>query len=180
MTRFNNTGSALLLAFLTFLLAAPASTADARRNFEEATAALSSETTEPLDFSEDRAREIDRDAADLPTVIRPRPVDVDVVDTAMVFTNTSALDRRIVCVGLDKQGTPVGRVLVKLPALGLRYVLASDLSNGADFVGSAQCSSHSTVKGSAIFLGPGITDLSVGNIAGRRIGRIRFHVVATY
>lgn len=173
MTFPKYTSGAALVALLALLFAASASA-------NEAYARMTSSVSWLADFTETDAREVDRDVADLPTEIRPRPIDVDVVDTALVFTNTANVDRRIVCVGFDKQGQKVGRVLVKLPALGLRYVLASDLADGQDFVGSAQCATHATVRGSAIFLGPSITDLSVDNIAGRWLGRIRFHVVATY
>ena len=111
--------------------------------------------------------------------LRPRPVDdVDVADTALVFTNLSGRNARVKCVAFGKNGAPLGRAWLRLPALGLRYLLASDLSNDRDFVGHAQCAVAAGVKGSALFLGPGLTDLPVLNPDGP--GRVRFPLVATY
>lgn len=128
----------------------------------------------------DEGIEITRDAASLTEEMRPRPVDRDVADTALVFTNLGGADRKVVCVGFDGNGRAVGRAWVKLPRRGLRYVLASDLSNGADFVGSAHCLTSGHVSGSVVFLGPDLTDLRVEQKRNRRRGRIRFPVVATY
>ncbi len=126
------------------------------------------------------ARDIDRDGTELMEEMRVRPDDRDVADTALVFTNFSEQRQHILCVGFDKHGNALGRVRVVVPRLGLRYVLASDLSNGADFVGSAQCGAAASVKGTAIFLGPGLTDLPVQQVQGERAGRMRFPLVATY
>lgn len=135
-------------------------------------------TDAPVDFGEPGV-EILRDATDLSIDLRPRPVDdLDVADTALVFTNLGARASRVKCVAFGKNGAPVGRAWLKLPALGLRYLLASDLSSDRDFVGHAQCAVAAGVKGSAIFLGPGLTDLPVLNPAGP--GRVRFPLVATY
>ena len=119
--------------------------------------------------------EIVRDATELAAELRPRPIDHDVADTALIFTNFSSRDLPVYCVAFNKNGEPIGRRWVKLPALGLRYLLASDLSGGRDFVGHAQCSSQRHVRGSAIFLGPQLTDLPV-----QQGQRTRFPVVATY
>ncbi len=124
---------------------------------------------------------IERDAADLAVDLAPRDVDRDVADTALVFTNLGD-DARVLCVGFDKAGDPVGRAWVKVPRLGLRYLLASDLSNGADFVGHVQCASPGTVRGSAVFLGAGFSDLTVEQPRRPtpRLSRMRFLLVATY
>lgn len=137
---------------------------------------------EKFDLDEtDAGPEIVRDATDLAVDLAPRDVDRDVADTAMVFTNIGA-DARVFCVGFNKQGVPVGRAWLKVPRLGLRYLLASDLSDGADFVGHAQCAAPGTVRGSAVFLGAGFSDLDVEQTdrLTRRIGRIKFLLVATY
>ena len=127
----------------------------------------------------DRGPEIVRDAVELTRELRPRPVDdVDVADTALVFTNTG-LPARVYCAAFNKQGERVGRAWLKIPRLGLRYMLASDLSNDTDFVGHVQCSTGSRVKGSAVFLGPGFSDLPVQQVE-RGVGRMLFHLVATY
>lgn len=129
--------------------------------------------------SVDDGIEVDRDVDALVDDLRPRDIDRDVADTALIFTNLGNTARRVRCVGFDKNGQPVGRVWLRVPALGLRYALASDLSNGVDFIGHAQCSSAVAVKGTAIFLGPGLTDLPARNPS-RVYGRIRFPLVATY
>jgi len=126
------------------------------------------------------AKDIDRDGAELIEEMRVRPDDRDVADTALVFTNFSNQRQHILCVGFDKHGNAVGRVRVVVPRLGLRYVLASDLADDLDFIGSAQCGADASVKGTAVFLGPGLTDLPVQQVQGERAGRMRFPLVATY
>ncbi|MBW2420513.1 MAG: hypothetical protein JRH19_18370 [Deltaproteobacteria bacterium] len=127
----------------------------------------------------DPGPEIVRDTAALSHDLRPRPIDdPDVADTALIFTNKGS-DARVFCVGFDKEGDPVGRAWLKLPRLGLRYMLASDLSHDRDFVGHVQCSAPGQVKGSSVFLGPGLTDLPVIQTK-RGVGRMTFLLVATY
>ncbi len=124
--------------------------------------------------------EVRRDARELQAEVRPRPVDRDVADTALVFTNLGREDHRVFCVGFDDEGRRVGRAWLKLPARGLRYLLASDLSRGKDFIGHAQCSGGRNVTGSLVFLGPDLTDLPVLQPELGDAGRIRFPLVATY
>jgi hypothetical protein len=52
----------------------------------------------------------------------------------LVFTNLGNRPTSVKCVGFDKNGTPIGRTATRIPPLGVRYVLASDISNGLDFV----------------------------------------------
>ncbi len=136
--------------------------------------AVSNEATQEI--------QVDRDARVLKDQIdAARRHDVDTTDTALVFTNNGRMRARILCLGFDHNGNTVGRAVTALPKLGLRYILASDLSMGADFIGSVQCSSPGHVTGSAVFLAPGaITALQVkqGEHAGQI--RIRFPVVASY
>ena len=119
--------------------------------------------------------ELDRTAAELREVL-DRPVDEDTFDTALVFTNTGRSDRRIVCRGFDDDGNPVGRIAVKVPGLGLRFILASDVSNDTDFLGQVQCGPRGRIVGSAYLLGAGpLTKVSARN----RSTRIVFPVVLT-
>lgn len=124
----------------------------------------------------DEGVEIVRDATSLSDELRPRPVDdPDSTDTALIFTSFDNEDSRIFCVGFNKNGRAVGRAWAKLPGLGLRYILASDISNGVDFVGHVQCKTGRNVRASAVFLGPQLTDLpAVQGV------RKRFPVVAHY
>jgi hypothetical protein len=129
--------------------------------------------------------EIERDAVTLQDELRVRDIDRDVADTALVFTNLGNTDGYAHCMAFDGDGRRIGRARVKLPALGVRYLLASDISRGRDFIGHAQCGAAVTVKGTAIFLGPGLTDLpsmqpSIQPAATALYGRIRFPLVATY
>jgi hypothetical protein len=128
--------------------------------------------------------EIDREIDTLPDDIE-HPSDPDVADTALVFTNLGRHRAAVKCVGFDKNGTPIGRTTTRIPAMGVRYVLASDISNGVDFIGQVQCARHGRVIGSVIFIGPGITDLPVLNRLNRgnqhsSRNRIQFPLVAHY
>ena len=126
--------------------------------------------------------EIDRDADTLRDVIRPRPKDVDIADTVLVFTNTGPQQARVGCVAYDRSGTAIGRARVLVPPNGLKFMTASDLSNGRDFIGQVACRTQEHVIPSGIFLGPE-TEIENLNV---RVGehdyktRIRFPLVATY
>lgn len=107
--------------------------------------------------------EIDRDAIDFHR-IAPKPTDPPLVyDTAMVFTNTGGDGARVICKAFDDNGNAVGRAATFVPGLGLRYILASDLSNNAAVLGHVQCGTHAHVVGSAFLLGgrAGITEVPV-------------------
>ncbi len=127
--------------------------------------------------------EIDRDAIDFHR-IAPKPTDPPLTyDTALVFTNTGGNGVRVICKAFDDNGQGVGRAATFVPALGLRYLLASDFSNGATVLGHIQCGTHRHVVGSAFLLGgrAGITEVPVSqSMVGRkkrRSTRIRFPVV---
>lgn len=129
------------------------------------------------DTYEADAREITRDATALRADLRVD--DRDLVDTALVFTNAGDARAIVLCRAFDADGERVGRIRLKVPAGGLRYALASDLSLGRDFVGRVQCSARSRVLASAVLLAPmAMTDLDVHQHQG--IGSILFPVVATY
>ena len=129
-----------------------------------------------LDVQDTEEVEIARELDTLPSDIAPP--DLDVADTVLLFTNFSNYGAAVKCVGFDRNGTPIGRTLTRIPRLGVRYVLASDISNGLDFIGHVQCAKHGRVEGTALFIGPGVTDLPVLNRGVKN--RIRFPVVAHY
>ncbi len=107
--------------------------------------------------------------------------DTDSTNTALVFNNTTNQDAIVFCTAYGANGRLLGRKIAKLPARGTRYLRASDLSNGADFVGSALCSSRARVAGSAVFLAPGaITNLDVIQAGPWDSNRIRFPLIASY
>ena len=121
--------------------------------------------------------DVSRPIDELPDDVEPD--DPDTVDTALVFTNQTNRHARVKCVAFDKNGEPVGRSRSAIPPRGVRYVLVSDMSAGADFIGQVQCAPYGKLIGSVVFLGPDITDLPVRN---GRLGksRIRFPLVAHY
>ena len=107
--------------------------------------------------------------------------DTDVANTALVFNNTTHEDASVICRAYGANGELLGRRFARVPARGVRYLRASDLSSGADFVGSAVCASRSRVAASAIFLAPGsITNLDVIQAAPWDAHNIRFPLIATY
>jgi hypothetical protein len=75
----------------------------------------------------------------------------------------------------------IGRKVARIPGRGVRYLSASDLSGGADFIGSAVCASRTRVAASAIFLAPGsLTNLDVIQAGPWDDTKIRFPLIATY
>jgi len=124
--------------------------------------------------------DIDRDGDALRDEIRPRPIDTDIADTALIFTNLTPNHVYVTCIARDQSGTLIGRTRTRLPSRGLRYVRASDFSDGRDFVGHAECKSNGQAVATAVLFGAEITDLSATS---RRRGRgmhHRFPVIATY
>jgi hypothetical protein len=140
---------------------------------------LSADPLADLAKIEAEVPETDLDATELRRELRPRDVDRDVADTVLIFTNKGGGDARVHCAGFDKQGGLVGFAWLKVPNLGLRYVTASRISRGVDFVGHVQCAAPARVKGSAVLASADLTDLPVIQVR-RQVGRMKFLVVATY
>ena len=135
------------------------------------------------DLAADDGPEIVRDADSVVDWIRPQPHDPDVVDTVLLFTNQGRFSGRVRCKAFDKNGAAIGRAWLAVPALGLRYALASDVAGDRDFVGHVQCFVDANVVGTAVLLAAGeLSDLPVQNGFLRKdvSRRIRFPVVATY
>jgi len=107
--------------------------------------------------------------------------DTDVANTALIFNNTTGQDTLVVCSAYSAEGRMLGRKTAQIPARGLRYLRASDISKGVDFIGSAVCSSRARVAASAVFLAPGaMTNLDVIQLGPWDDTSIRFPLVATY
>jgi hypothetical protein len=129
-----------------------------------------------------RSRDDSRGEVDLKADVR-RAIDrdTDVANTALVFNNPGNQAASVVCLGYGPNGNMLGRRVAQIPARGLRYLRASDLSGGVDFIGSAICSSRVRLAGSAVFLAPGsITNLDVIQAGPFDSNSIRFPLVATY
>ena len=65
--------------------------------------------------------------------------DTDVANTALVFNNVSRRATKVFCTAFASNGEILGRSMVGVPSNGVKYIRASDLSNGVDYVGSATC-----------------------------------------
>ncbi len=131
--------------------------------------------------------EIDRSPDELARVLVDPvdPNDPDAVDSALVFTSQGG-PAAVRCTARDGHGDAIGSpVIVAVPAGGLRWIRASDLSNGADFIGGAHCTSLGPVIGSGFVVGPrGATDLRVrehrkSGRGKRYVDHLRFPVVAS-
>ena len=121
------------------------------------------------------AAEIERDPLELEALLAD-PVDPDFLDTVLVFHNSSTTTALVGCAAVSANGRGLGRGYVKIPGNGVRHLLASDLSNDVDFVGSAACRFRGgRVIPSAFVVAPaGITDAKTA----ARGTRIKFPIVA--
>ena len=149
--------------------------------------------------------EVTHSVNELEAVLRRHP-DIDVTDTALVFNNALRRTTVVRCVAFGRNGRPLGRVRTKVPGNGLQFILASDLADGLDFIGSARCWARGRVVPSAFIVGPGmltdtpakatftgrdaqstepytssLTDASVDSESGRLIHtRMHFPTAVTY
>ena len=107
--------------------------------------------------------DIDRDGMALRAELDVRPDDRDTTDTAIIASNTSGRPARVICTAFDANGNRLGTAGMRVPGKGLRYLRASDLANGVDYVGQVRCrSGNASIQGSALLVGAGgITDLPV-------------------
>ena len=107
--------------------------------------------------------------------------DTDVANTALVFNNTGNSEAVVYCRAFGPDGRALGRKVARIPKKGLRYLRASDLAGGADFIGSATCTTRVRVVASAVFLAPGVlTNLDVVQLGPWDDSTIRFPLIATY
>jgi len=107
--------------------------------------------------------------------------DTDVANTALVFNNAGRVATTVYCTAFSGNGEILGRGKTRVPAKGVRYLRASDLSDGVDFVGSAVCKARGRVTATSVFLAPGaITALDVKQYRRKRTSRMRFPLVASY
>ncbi|MCF6355170.1 MAG: hypothetical protein L3J26_08740 [Candidatus Polarisedimenticolaceae bacterium] len=124
--------------------------------------------------------EVTRGADELQAVLRPHP-DLDVVNTVLVFNNVLSATVVVRCVAYGVNGRPLGKInKVKIPGNGLRFILASDLANGRDFVGSTLCHSEGKIVPAAFIAGRILTDTPAKTTHGWPGTKIRFPTVVTY
>ena len=123
--------------------------------------------------------DVQRNSDELKTLVVPDPTRPS-TDSALVFTNPGGLDAYVRCNAYDANGNWVGRTRTLVPARGLRYIRASDLSGGAAFLGQAKCWSVRHVIGSGFIVAPGgITPTSVLSHRHEVTQYFRFPVVIT-
>ena len=121
----------------------------------------------------DSAALIDRGSVDLLADLEDSTHrDTDSADTALVFTNKGYTRVGVWCTAYDSDGHVVGRANIYVPGNGLRYLRASDFSDGRDFVGHAECKSNGHAAATAVLFGAEITDLPATS---RRRGRGMHH-----
>ena len=133
-----------------------------------------------LAAAEDLGFEITRDATSLRDYVSMHPVDPDRVNTALIFTNVGVNKTRVGCIAYNQHGTPIDRGWVRVAPNGMRFVLASEIAGGRDFVGNVKCKSAGRVIGSAVLLAPGLTDLPVEQHQHAGNTHLRFPVIAAY
>lgn len=77
------------------------------------------------------------------------------MNSALVFTGKGGAWTYVKCVGLNAGGHVVGKAWTRVRPNGVSILFASDLTNGADIIGSARCASRTRVTGSGFLLVPG-------------------------
>ncbi len=127
-----------------------------------------------------QAQEIDppdvtHDEGELETLLG-EPVEAPHVNTALVFSSVVDEELRVVCRARNAQGEPVGAAGLRVPAHGVRFLLASDFSDGQPFLGQVTCLSPRGLRGSG-FARSASGVISVPSPERRRL--VHFPVVAT-
>jgi len=126
--------------------------------------ALAGSSTYAQDAASDEVL-IDRDPEQLADLLiggdHPRPDLAPFLDTAMALTNVGANDTVVRCHARNRQGDVIGRIRVKVPSMGLRFFLASDIVDQRGYVGSVICAARGHVVGTEIMLGVLQTDIEV-------------------
>jgi hypothetical protein len=114
------------------------------------------------------------------------PILPPALDTALVFSNPHAVAVSATCRGFDADGNAIGETTTSVPARGLRFLLASDVSLRTPFLGSVNCVLGSVMNASGFLLGgaAGVTDVPAHVRIPTRKDRdktivARFPVVAT-
>ena len=127
--------------------------------------------------------EVIRDIDELPDLLRPidqRPVDErDIIDTALLFTGAGNEVSVVRCVAFGRNGQRLGAAWLRVPGKSLRFMLASDLVNDLDFLGSVHCHSGGRVIGSEVVIGLINTDIDVIQNPGATRSTIIYPVVVS-
>ena len=126
--------------------------------------------------------EIDRDTNQLSDLLSgaalPSPGVAAILDTAMVFTSAHPAETTVYCSANDKNGVTVGRVRVRIPTMGVRFFLASDIVEENGFVGTVICSATGFIIGTQVVLGAVTTDIAVQQDFRAGVTNVLFPVTA--
>lgn len=126
--------------------------------------------------------EIDRDANELSDLLSgaalPKPEVAAILDTALVFTSAHGSETTAHCHANDNSGITVGRVRVRIPAMGVRFFLSSDIVEERGFVGSVICSAAGYVIGTEVMLGVVTSDIEVHQDYRAGVSNLLFPVTA--
>jgi hypothetical protein len=108
------------------------------------------------------------------------PIDAPHVNTALVFSSLVDQETRVVCRARNAQGELVGTAGVRVPGHGVRFLLASDFSDGAPFLGQVHCLAPRGVRGTGFARSAnGVTDVPSPELRRGKALLIHFPVVAT-
>jgi hypothetical protein len=123
--------------------------------------------------------DVTHDDSELEDVLE-QPVAAPHVNTALVFSSLVDHETRVVCRARNAQGEAVGAAAVRIPPDGVRFLLASDFSDGAPFVGQVRCLAPRGVRGSGFARSAnGVTDVPSPEHRRGRALLIHFPIVAT-
>jgi len=127
--------------------------------------------------------EIDRDANELSDYLTgtplPKPEIASLLDTAMILTSVHNTETTAYCYANDKNGNTVGRIRMRIPAMGVLFFLASDIVDERGFVGSVICNAKGFVVGTEVMLGVVTTDIEVMQDNRFEVSSMLFPVTAT-
>lgn len=128
---------------------------------------------------ESEVPDLSHDESELENVLE-EPVDAPRANTALVFSSLADVERRVVCRARNARGEEVGAAAVRVPAHGVRFLLASDFSDGEPFVGQVRCVAPRGIRGSGFARSAnGVTDVPSPEQREGRGVLIHFPVVAT-
>ena len=126
--------------------------------------------------------EVNRNANELSDLLSgaalPAPHVASILDTALVFTSVHGSETTAYCHANDKNGVIVGRVRVRIPAKGVRFILSSDIVEERGFVGSVVCNAAGYVLGTEVMLGVVTTDIPVQQEYRAGVSNLLFPVTA--
>lgn len=135
-------------------------------------------TAAPLVAQELDPPDVTHDEGELATLLE-EPTDAPQANTALVFSSLADSELRVVCRARNAQGEPIGHAAVRVPAHGVRFLLASDFSE-TPFVGQVRCLSPRGIRGTGFLRNAhGVTTVPSPEHKARGGHLVYFPVVAT-